>query len=438
MSQTLTITAIELFERPIPFTHPFRFGAVTVDGTSEAYVRVTIAVPGRGSATGAAAELMVPKWFDKAADKTAAQTVDDLRLSLHLAARAYAGAEGTAFAIHAARHGAVMQSCAAAGLPPLAANFGIAQLDKAVLDALFQLMQVGAWQGLAGNLAGLDARLTPDLESGAIAEFLARRAPVASVAVRHTVGFLDDVTALPATLATTGCRYVKLKLSGDPAADHARLAAIATHLPAGVEGVSVDANEQYDPAALPQLAIVLNAPDLASLRERLIYVEQPVARHQMALGDFAHFFPCVLDEGDDSYDAFPRAIAAGWRGVSSKSCKGVYKAMLNALRAERGGLMLTAEDLTAQPGLAFQQDTALASFLGLRHMERNGHCYTAGFADAAEGLVFAQAWPELYREGRVRIVNGAVATPALGAGIGYASLAYPRWERLAAMKTLDA
>ena len=33
------------------------------------------------------------------------------------------------------------------------------------------------------------------------------------------------------------------------------------------------------------------------------------------------------------YDAFPRARKLGYRGISSKSCKGIYKSLINGARA---------------------------------------------------------------------------------------------------------
>lgn len=431
MSPRLRILSVDLFERAIPFTSPFRFGAVTVDGASEAYVRVAIEVDGR-TTIGGSAELMVPKWFDKRPGQSPAQTVDSLRRALTLAAAAYRGAQGTAFGVHADRYAALVAECGREGMPALAAGFGPAEVDKAVLDALFRAMGVGAWAGLAANLPGLDARLTPDLDDAGVAGFLASRTPNTTMAVRHAVGFLDDVAALPGVLARTGCQFIKIKLSGDPGADAARLAAIAAVLPGGVEGVGVDANEQYSPALLPQLAAILTR---SPLRARLLYVEQPLPRDSLALGPFGDAFPCVLDEGDDAYDAFPRAQALGWRGVSAKSCKGVYKALLNAARTARSGTLLTAEDLTAQPGLALQQDTALAAFLGLPHMERNGHCYTAGFTDPIEAARFAGYG--LYDGGRVRLRDGALPAAALGAVIGYGSAVHPDWANLSPLKELQ-
>jgi len=58
--------------------------------------------------------------------------------------------------------------------------------------------------------------------------------------------------------------------------------------------------------------------------------------------------------------------------------KGYFKALLNGARSaqwNRAGeqTFIAAEDLSCQPGLALQQDTALVTFLGIGHAERNGH-----------------------------------------------------------------
>ena len=80
----------------------------------------------------------------------------------------------------------------------------------------------------------------------------------------------------------------------------------------------------------------------------------------------------IIDESDGELDAFVRARALGYGGVSSKDCKGFYKSIVNLARcrlwnAEDGGgaFFLSGEDLTTQAGLAVQQDLALVSLLGL-------------------------------------------------------------------------
>jgi hypothetical protein len=130
-------------------------------------------------------------------------------------------------------------------------------------------------------------------------------------------------------------------------------------------------------------------------------------------------------------------LALGYRGISSKACKGLYRSMHNAERVAREPkrLLLSGEDLTCQAGLAVQQDTLLAASLGVPHIERNGHHYVDGFgiAPQAEAHGFAQAHPGLYAEsnGRLRLSprNGKLDLRSLY-GPGFASDAAPLWDTL--------
>ena len=143
------------------------------------------------------------------------------------------------------------------------------------------------------------------------------------------------------------------------------------------------------------------------------------------LGDLAGEIPFIIDEADGDYDAFPRAVELGYRGVSSKACKGFYKSLLNGARvaalneARPGRFFVSAEDLTCQAGLGIQQDTALVASLGLTHAERNGHHYVEGFGPAsdAEAARFAAAHPDLYRKqgGRIGLAfeRGSLPTASL-------------------------
>ena len=440
MAPKLSVHAIELTERPVRFRMPFRFGAVTVEGAPQVFVHVVVEVEGRSRSVGATAELMVPKWFNKDPALTPDQTVEQLRRSLAIARDLYLHAPrwDTAFALSAGCVEAQEAQCAREGIPGLAAAFGPAEIDKAVLDALLRALGLDVFEGLRRNVVGLDARLGPDLDEAGIAAYLAGRRPADIIAVRHTVGLVDPVSALGHEVDTTGCRYFKLKLGGDPAADHARLAEIAGALEAtGVDyRVTVDANEQYaDAAALASLTDALaRAEDLADLARRLLYIEQPLPREltwATPLGPAGERFPVIIDEADARYESFARARRLGYRGVSSKSCKGLYKALLNGVRAElwnRDGAatFIAAEDLTCQAGVAVQQDTALAAFLGVGHVERNGHHYVDGFADTPrnEADRFRAAHPDLYEKVgetvRLRIRDGALAIGSL-AQPGFAS-----------------
>jgi len=432
MAQTFIMRRIEFAERPVRFRMPFRFGAAKVEGAPQLFVHVEIELQDGRRAQGAAAELMVPKWFNKDTDLTPEQTVQQLRVALHVARDLYLshGAFDTAFGLHADCHAAQIDLCGRRSIPPLAACFGTAEIDKAVLDALLRALGHDVFSGFSRNAMGLDARLTPDIDDEAIAEFLRSRAPASAISVRHTVGMADPLEALAGIHGATGCRFFKLKLGGDVAADCERLAAIASVLSGIDYRVTLDANEQY--ASVSDLAeLVLRLESEAALRplaSRLDYIEQPMPRDltwESPLGDLGGRFAFIIDEAESAYDAFPKAIALGYRGISSKACKGLYKSLLNgarALRWNREGRVkafVAAEDLTCQAGLALQQDTALVLFHGIPHAERNGHHYVDGFADTplSEAQAFLAAHPDLYEERhdvvRLAIRGGKISTGSL-------------------------
>lgn len=447
----IAVREIALFERRIAFARPFRFGDVTIDVAAQAFVRVEIAFDNGTTAIGASAEMLVPKWFDKRPDRTAERTADDLRRSLLIARELYLADEGydTAFGLHAQRYAAQRDACAREDIPPLAAAFGPAEIDKAIVDAMLRGTGRNIFDGLRDNIAGIDARLTPDLPVAAIGKFLGSRQRVASVAIRHTVGLNDTIEGeggVADPRETSGAHYFKLKLGGDPAHDAARLIRIGSELARlpQVEGISLDANEQYaDLAALKELCDRLDRDAaLAPIAGKLLYMEQPLPRErtvQTPLGDLASR-AFIIDEADDSYYAFPAGRRLGYRGVSMKSCKGVYKALLNAARAaqaEANGehAFVTAEDLTCQAGLGVQQDLALGAFVGVAHAERNGHHYVDGFAAAPahEAQAFLAAHPDLYRDDNgticLAIHGGALSTASLAAP-GFAAGAQPDWASL--------
>jgi hypothetical protein len=451
MPPRLKLRDIAFFERPVQFARPFRFGAITINATPQLFVRVEIEVEGRGAAVGASAELLVPKWFDKRPELSPAQTVDDLRRSLEIARGLYLARTGflTAFDLHASCIGAQIATCAKKNIPALAAAYGPAEIDKAILDALLRAAETNFFDGMAGNIAGIDARLSPDLKEADLTTFLSRRKPLPRVAIRHTVG-LDDTVEGEGGVAdareNSGARYFKLKLSGDPVADAARLARIGKELDALARDykVTLDANEQYaDLAALHALIDRLDHdPALRSISSRLLYVEQPMPRdvtRQSPLGSLA-VRGFIIDEADDSYDAFSAARALGYCGISSKSCKGLYKSIVNATRSAKWStagerFFVTGEDLTCQAGLAVQQDLALGAFIGIAHAERNGHHYVDGFGDtpAAEAQAFAAAHPDLYADAgqgiRLSIHDGDLLTGSLNA-MGFATSVHPDWSAL--------
>jgi hypothetical protein len=429
MSPRIAVKSIELSERRVPFRHPFRFGAVTVNEAPQIFVHVTIEVDGQRS-TGAAAELMVPKWFNKDAGLSAGDTIDQLRQSAAIARTLYLEhtAPDTAFGLHAARNGTQVAACGKAGIPPLAANFGTAEIDKAILDALLRAARTDFFTGMRDNVAGLDRRLTPDLDDTAVSDFLTGRKVSQRIAVRYTIGMLDTLDSVREAIRVK-YRFFKIKLCGDPEKDRVRLSELAALLGDSDYQATLDANEQYRSIGdLDTLVKALQTDTaLRAFAGRLLYIEQPFARENtwnFDLRSLATTVAFIIDEADDSYDAFPRAKILGYRGVSSKSCKGLYKSLLNGARAARwnkagGDFFISAEDLTCQAGLAIQQDNALVAFHGLKHAERNGHHYVDGFANtpALEAESFLAAHSDLYEKSdgivRLAVHDGTVTTESL-------------------------
>ena len=451
MPLRLTVKDIAFFERQVTFARPFRFGAVVINATPQAFVRVEIEVEGKGRATGASAEFLVAKWFDKRPHLSPEETVTELRRSLLVARDIYLAHSSfeTAFGLHAACIGAQIEACAREDIPPLAAAYGPAEIDKAILDALLRCAGVNFFDGMADNIAGVDARLSRDLDDEDLSRFLASRKRLERVAVRHTVGMddrLEGEGGVADQKENAGARYFKLKLNGDPAHDADRLIRIGATLAALPYDyrVTLDANEQYaDLAALSALVERLDRDDaLRPIAAKLLYIEQPMPRditRQTPLGPLARR-DFIVDEADDSYDAFPIARALGYRGISSKSCKGIYKSVINAARAAKWSAsgekcFIAGEDLTCQAGLAVQQDLALSALIGVTHAERNGHHYVDGFGDtpAAEAEAYLTAHPDLYvRDGdkiRLAIHDGDLLTGSLTIP-GFATAVHPDWSAM--------
>src|ERR1700730_4918623 len=228
MPLRLAVRDIAFFDRPVRCTRPFRFGAVVITSASQAFVRVEIEVEGKGAFVGASAEMLVPKWFDKRAHLSPEQTVAELRRSLAIARVLYLNHKGfePAFGLHARCISAQVEACAKEDIPPLAAAYGPAEIDKAILDALLRSAGVNVFDGMIGNIAGVDGRLSPDVADSDLAQFLAGRTRLERVAIRHTVGLDDKVEGAGGVAdhkENTGARYFKLKINGDRDADAARL-----------------------------------------------------------------------------------------------------------------------------------------------------------------------------------------------------------------------
>ena len=461
-----SITAIDCFERPLHYRMPFRFGSATVTQGVQAFVRARVRLDDGREAEGASAELMVPKWFDKDPTLSNEDNVDQLRRALDISRSVYLAPDQprTAFGHFAAHLHECHEEARRLGLPPLAAAFGSAEIDKAVLDALCRALDISFYDALRLDRIGFaPGKVACDVADIDASAFLRSLKPRSTLPIRHTIGMTDALCGHPGrvndglpesleeAIARYGVRWFKIKLSGDVVADLARLRDVTGVLDGLPEyGVTLDGNEQFAEESLIALLRTLREdPALRRLSRTVAFFEQPMPRqatfdvdvHTICAG-----FPMLIDEADATLDAFPRARERGYSGVSSKSCKGLYKSLINALRCAAWNeaactrpFFVSGEDLTTPAGLAVQQDLALLALLGVPHVERNGHYYIDGMANAPrdEQRAFLSHHPDLYEDShgpvRLKLNDGAVAIASLGCA-GFASGAMPDWKALSPMR----
>jgi hypothetical protein len=179
--------------------------------------------------------------------------------------------------------------------------------------------------------------------------------------------------------------------------------------------------------------------------ESVLIIEQPIGRGNALSQDLTRLSamcPVIVDESDSHVNTFVAARRQGYRGITSKSCKGFYKSLINLARcfrwnAELGepAFLMSGEDLTTQAGVSVQQDLALVSLLGLKHLERNGHHYMNGMAGVSqvEQERFLDCHPDLYhREDgvvRLRIESGRIEIKSLNCE-GFAVRPEPDWSAM--------
>jgi len=447
---------------------PFRFGVVTVRAAAGATLALDVMVEGR-RVTGYASELLAYKWFDKRPEKTPRDNVNDLLDTLNAALNmATQLGAGSVFQLWQQIDGPLHDKVRAAEFNDLGASFGVAMIERALMDAVLRAKGMSFFAGLTSGAFGIDAgAVHPELKGRTLAQALPQRA-LGRVAIRHTIGMLDPITdadmtpdmrtgdGLPETLEeyirADQLRFLKIKLAGNVEADCARLTAIAgamARAPHPIQ-VTLDGNEQFkDLAGFADFIARLRAQaGMADVLDRALFIEQPLDRamtfaapldpaalHEIGL-------PLLIDEADGWTTAFRDAMDLGYRGVSHKNCKGVIRSLLNAMlvQARNGAAgapvyFQSSEDLTCMPVLSLNSDLALISALGLTHTERNSHHYFAGLGhlsdrETAQALA---AHPDLYGNqggaARLRTESGFLSTGSLDAA-GFGTACVPDMDAL--------
>lgn len=448
-----TVTEVAFARRPCRTRLPFRFGAVTLDRADMLTCRLTVTDGAGQTSRGWSADMLAPRWFRKDTDATPAQDADELCESARAAAKGFVDQPpGAAFELWRAVTAALVDPFPPEQPDQLVRGFGIALVERAMLDAVCRSVGAPFARALHADAFGF----RPGRVHASLAAWPWQRdlpTPRSKVVVRHTVGMLDPLRvadvdagdrvddglpqALEEDLDAYGGRWLKVKVGAGVDRDRARLLDLARFCSERGEalGFSLDGNEQYEDLAevAELLESVAAEPQGARLLEQLVWIEQPLSRavtfdasRHRALGRVSKFAPLLIDEADATPRSFERARAVGYRGVSVKNCKGVFRALCNYGICRRDGAWFqSGEDLTNVGVLALQQDLVTHSVLGLPHVERNGHRYLRGLdhlPDRVAGAALA-AHGDLYRahDGGValRIVDGEVDAGSALASVGY-------------------
>lgn len=429
---------------------PFRFGNTTLTESPQITLRVVVEDGMGRRATGYSGDLLAAAWFNKDPDRSIEEKTGDLIEIIGLAMEAYrtrASSFVTPFELWWDVYRELKTLAQERGINALSAGFGSSLPERAVIDAVCRLLGLPFYDAMARNAFGIE----PHVVHPELAEFDLRSAlspkPLDGIWCRHTVGLGDPLRAgdlraedrindgLPETLvediATYGLSYFKIKIETDRERNLSRLTRIAEVLAFGCPNgfhVTLDGNEQV--ADLEDVKWLLSklkaSPNCRALARSVLFVEQPLPRDaalsddvKSAIEKLGKSCRLILDESDDDVNSLVRGRELGYSGISTKNCKGVFKAVLNKClitkwNSEHNGdpMIFSSEDLTNTGVLPLQQDFATIAALGIDHSERNGHHYFKGLSHLsdAEQKSALLAHGDLYEE------RGGFVSPRISHG----------------------
>jgi L-alanine-DL-glutamate epimerase-like enolase superfamily enzyme len=455
---------------------PFRYGTACMTRCPQAILRATVEVDGVCQ-FGYSGDCLPPSWFDKRPQVDYRQQIADMVASARLAGELFRERFQTAAAFFPGwleAQDEMQRQAVPRGWPGLLASFGVSLVERAMIDAACRAAGCSFAELVRQNLLAIDGgQVNVQLQGLAPRDWLPH-SPARRVYVRHTVGLADPLTtaeiptderlhdglpqSLEEYLAQTGIRYLKVKVGNDLPRDRQRLETIA-QLAAQYRGddfrITLDGNEQYAaPGDLDALIdLIHRTPSLATLWRNTLLIEQPLPRgialdpaHTEAIRRLAREKPVIIDESDERLDSYPQALALGYRGVSSKNCKGAIKSLLNAgrtwfmardpaLSLAAARPVMTGEDLCCVGIVPVQSDLCLAAALGLEHVERNGHHYHRGLGylpDDQQQAALA-AHPDLYEADgasvRLAVRDGCLEIGSLQC-VGFGFQVLPDFDRL--------
>lgn len=442
---------------------PFRYGMVTLTAVPIYHVAVTAEDSLGRKTIGYAADCLPPKWFDKNPQKTFRHEIQEMLAAAKFAQKkALEAGPGAPFEIHQALYPACLAFGDSQGMTRLTAGFGATFVDRALIDAAGRITALPFHQLARRNLLGINPAWYHRELEGVLPDRILPEKPLNSLYIRHTVGLLDHFTdediptgerlqdglpqSLEAVIRRYGLTYFKLKVWGDVEKDVDRLGGIVRVIEGNVTGTyycTLDGNENFKEAGsfLKLVDRLRSEPRFQRFFASILFIEQPIHRDQalteasgQIIREMAKVKPVIIDESDQDKESFRRAIDLGYRGVSHKNCKGIYKSLSNLGLVKHlneraaGEYFISAEDLSTLPVPALHSDLCAAATLGIPHLERNGYHYYRGMAHLsnAEREKMVHNHPRLYRmqggEAFLDVRGGQIDVRSLhckGFGIGF-------------------
>ena len=159
MFAPIAIKDIQFFVRNVRTRMPFRYGTATVRAAPMLRVSMEVELTTGSRATGYAADVLPPKWFDKDPDKSYEENIQDLVWGAQTAASIYqdiASTPGVAFDIWRLAYSAMLQRADEHGVNHLTGGHGSSLMERALIDALGRGIGASYFELLKDNLLGLD------------------------------------------------------------------------------------------------------------------------------------------------------------------------------------------------------------------------------------------------------------------------------------------
>ena len=408
---TIEILHAGLWIRNSEVRIPFRYGKACLTKCPQAVLRIDLRVNG-STVSGFSGDCLPPSWFDKTPGKSYELQICEMIEIIEYANQVAVNCGHSKFwPLWREVYTEVQSEGGRRNLPELLSSFGIALVERALIDGIGRALGTSFFDLMKLNMLGMRAAdIHPELEQLATGEWLPEK-PSANIAVRHTVGLSDPLTradiagnqhlndgrpeSLEEYIEDSGIHFLKVKVRNVLELDLQRICTIATLIErrhGEHYSVTLDGNEQYDNTAClgGLLEAIQGKEHLRVFWNNVLLIEQPfnrtVAMSEKVCSELNELTSkkIIIDESDGKLESYKDAYRLGYRGVSSKACKGAVKSVLNAglvhlqNKSDPNSTVMTGEDLCCVGMVSLQQDLALVSSLGLSHVEKNGHHYHPG------------------------------------------------------------